>query len=189
MGKAGVFMRRLRESSDHKYYKLTWNAFCDAFLQRYKPFDHIRRVRNQLINLRQGNDFQHLLNQVPAAEISEHEKMHYFIEGLHPDTRFQVIAKHCNTVLVAQKKRQTHVSKHINNNASKHQCNPHHPKLDTSPSKPQFVKNVFNEKSKLLCLRCRKTGHLASNFRVKLQPKQEKIMTAIHAYTAIDKHV
>jgi hypothetical protein len=92
-------------------------------------------------------------------------------------------------VQFAQKKRHTHVSKHINNNVSKHQWSPHHPKLDTSPSKPQFVKKLFNEKSKLLCSRCRKTGHLASNCRVKLQPKQEKIMTAIHAYTALDKHV
>ncbi len=78
-------MRRLRESSGHKYFELTCNAFCDAFLQRYKPFDRIRRVINQLINLRQGNDFSayvdnfpHLLNQVPAAEISEHEKNSLF---------------------------------------------------------------------------------------------------------------
>jgi hypothetical protein len=88
VGKAGIFMRRLRESYESKFSRMTWQMFKDSFIKRYRPFDHIRRIRNQLIQLRQGNDFssfvvnfQQLLNQVDSNEFSQHEKLHYFIEG------------------------------------------------------------------------------------------------------------
>jgi hypothetical protein len=57
VGKAGTFMRRLRESYENKFTPLTWLTFRESFIKRYKPFDHVRRIRNQLIQLRQGNDF------------------------------------------------------------------------------------------------------------------------------------
>jgi hypothetical protein len=57
VGKAGTFMRRLRESYELKILPLTWSAFRESFIKRYKPFDHTRRIRNQLIRFRQGNDF------------------------------------------------------------------------------------------------------------------------------------
>jgi hypothetical protein len=98
-------MRRLRESYELKILPLTWSAFHESFIKRYKPFDHTRGNRNQLIQLRQGNDFntyvdnfQQLLKQVDHREFSPQEKLHYFTEGLHPDTRFQVVSKQCPTV-------------------------------------------------------------------------------------------
>ena len=108
IGKAGLFMRRLRESYVSNFKTLTWKLFREAFIRRYRPIDHVRRIRNQLIQLRQGNDFnayvdqfQQLVNQVDSDEFSEQEKLHYFIEGLHQDTKFQVISKHINTLETA----------------------------------------------------------------------------------------
>jgi hypothetical protein len=84
---------------------MTWQMFRDSFIKRYRPIDHILRIRNQLIQLRQGNDFssfvdnfQQLLNQVDSNEFSQQEKLQYFIEGLHPDTRFQVVSKQCSNI-------------------------------------------------------------------------------------------
>jgi hypothetical protein len=108
VGKAGTFMRRLRESYEKKFTPLTWLTFRESFIKRYKPFEHVRRIRNQLIQLRQGNDFnsyvdnfQQLLNQVESREFSPQEKLHYFTEGLQHDTRFQVVSKQCTSVETA----------------------------------------------------------------------------------------
>jgi len=48
VGKAGIFMRRLRESYKSRFSRMTWRMFRDSFIKRYRPFDHIRRIRNQL---------------------------------------------------------------------------------------------------------------------------------------------
>ena len=239
VSKAGTFMRRLRESFDQKFTVLSWPTFRESFIKRYRPFDHVRRIRNQLIQLRQGNDFnsyvdnfQHLLNQVDTKEFSPQEKLHYFTEGLHPDTRFQVVSNRCTSVdhailiaaefdscrskqvysvQFAQNKsaRQYHQQYHHNrDNQSRFKTHSFSSKKPspvdirkqafkpTTP-KPQFVSKLENQKSPIQCSRCKLMGHLASNCRVnlKLKPekiltaKQEKIMTAIRIFSAIDKPV
>jgi hypothetical protein len=190
---------------------MTWQMFRDSFIKRYRPFDHIRRIRNQLIQLRQGNDFssfvdnfQQLLNQVDSNEFSQQEKLHYFIEGLHPDTRFQVVSKQCSNIeqaiLVASefdscKHKQVypvqmaqnnfhnkHKQRSFQNNSNfrKH-FNKHdgEKKIFTKPNaaKPQFVKKVENQKSQIKCSRCNLSGHLATNHRVNLKRIQENILT------------
>jgi hypothetical protein len=89
-------MRRLRVSYELKFLPHTWSAFRVSFIKCYIPFDHTRRIRNQHIQLRQGNDFntnvdnfQQLLNQVEHREFSSQEKFHYFTEGLHFDSAYQ----------------------------------------------------------------------------------------------------
>ncbi len=231
-------MRRLRESYENKFTPLTWLTFRESFIKRYKPFDHVRRIRNQLIQLRQGNDFnsyvdnfQQLLNQVESREFSPQEKLHYFTEGLRHDTRFQVVSKQCTsvetailvasefdscrskqvyTVQFAKSKSKLQSNRQFNNKRDSHtyhvpssqsfkkplheekhkkSCNPRTPK-------PQFVSKLENTKS-VQCSRCKLMGHLDSNCRVNLKPKQEniltakqeKILTALRVFSAIDKPV
>jgi hypothetical protein len=57
--------------------------------------DHERKLRNSLIALKQGanfneyvESFQNLINQVSSDEFSDKEKLHYFVEGLHPEAKF-----------------------------------------------------------------------------------------------------
>ncbi len=38
------------------------------------------------------------MNQVDSNEFSQQEKLHYFIEGIHPDTRFQVVSKQWSNI-------------------------------------------------------------------------------------------
>ena len=105
VGKAGVFLRRLREHYSSQFQKLTWSELHAAFIKRYRPIDHTRRIRNQLMQMRQGNDFhayvdqfQQLLNQLEPDELSEQEKLHYFTEGLHSETKFQIISRKVRTL-------------------------------------------------------------------------------------------
>jgi hypothetical protein len=86
-------VRKLRESYESRFSRMTWRMFRDSFFKRNRPFDHIRRIRNHLIHLRQGNDFssfvdnfQQLLNQLDSNVFPQQEKLHYFIEGLHHDS-------------------------------------------------------------------------------------------------------
>ena len=100
ISKAGIFLRRLRESHENKDEVLTWAKFKTAMITRYRPVDHSRRIRNQLMTLKQTgkyNDyvdtFQNLCNQIDTNELSEKEKLHYFIEGLQKEAKFQIISR------------------------------------------------------------------------------------------------
>jgi RNase H-like domain found in reverse transcriptase/Reverse transcriptase (RNA-dependent DNA polymerase)/Integrase zinc binding domain/Ty3 transposon capsid-like protein/gag-polyprotein putative aspartyl protease/Zinc knuckle len=94
-GKAGVYFRRLREGG-----YITYAVFEKTFRSRFRPLDHISRVRNKLIHLKQSGSFDDYLDtflvlctQLESNELSDKEKLHYFKEGLHPETKFQVVAK------------------------------------------------------------------------------------------------
>ena len=105
VGKAGVFLRRLREEYSTQHKPLGWQNLRDAFIKRYRPIDYTRRIRNQLMQIRQGNDFnayvdqfQHLLNQLEPNEMSEQEKLHYFTEGVTTEAKFQIISRQIKSV-------------------------------------------------------------------------------------------
>jgi hypothetical protein len=75
-------------------------TFTERIIQRYWPIDHERKVRNSLIALKQGSNFneyvdafQNLFNQVSSDEFSDKEKLHYFVEGLHPEAKFQIVSR------------------------------------------------------------------------------------------------
>ena len=59
----------------------------------------------------------------------------------------------------------------------------------TNSNKQQFVNKMDNKKASIQCARCKLVGHLASNCRVNLKPKQEKIMTAVRIITAVEKPI
>ena len=105
LSKAGVFLRRIRESYSAKFKKLTWNELRENFIKRYRPIDHVRRIRNQLMSVKHTNsfneyvdNFQHLMNQLEPNELSNREKLHYFIEGLQNDAKFQIISRQINSL-------------------------------------------------------------------------------------------
>ena len=52
ISKAGIFLRRLRESHENKDEVLTWAKFKTAMITRYRPVDNSRRIRNQLMTLK-----------------------------------------------------------------------------------------------------------------------------------------
>ena len=77
ISKAGVYLRRLRESYSEQRKILTWNELRAHFIKRYRPVDHIRRVRNQLISVKQNNsvqdyidNFMSLVNQIGNHELT-----------------------------------------------------------------------------------------------------------------------
>ena len=124
LGKAGVFVRRLRESFAERRQRLFWQDFKDAMTKRYRPIDHARKIRNQLIHLKQTSSFneyvdhfQNLCNQLEPTDLSEAEKLHYFTEGLHAGARFQIISKKIQSVdeaiLIAAEFESCNTNRHV----------------------------------------------------------------------------
>ncbi len=97
ISKAGIYLRRLRESYTEQRKIRTWNELRANFIKRYRPVDHIRRVRNQLMSLKQNNsvqdyidNFMSLVNQIGKHELTKKETLNYFVEGLQNDAKFQI---------------------------------------------------------------------------------------------------
>ena len=44
LGKAGIFLRRLRDSYEKKFESLSWKLLQKEFIQRYRPIDHERKI-------------------------------------------------------------------------------------------------------------------------------------------------
>ena len=71
---------------------LDWTAFEEEVIKQFSPINTVKAARDKLYSLKQFTsvhkyiaEFNNLILQIPANEITEQEKMHKFCNGLKPE--------------------------------------------------------------------------------------------------------
>ena len=184
LSKAGVFLRRIRESYSAKFKKLTWNELRENFIKRYRPIDHVRRIRNQLMSVKHTNsfneyvdNFQHLMNQLEPNELSNREKLHYFIEGLQNDAKFQIISRQINSldeaILIASEL-ESCKSRNVHSVQMAQRTRFHYKNRNSYGNYANRFQNNYRSQSNNLSGRSRFGNSFNNSYNNKFTPKDDK---------------
>lgn len=197
---AGSFLR----SSALQWYRRTlsergeWNHFSfedfkSGLRMMFLPRNYQQQLRTKLDQLKQGNnmsryinDFMNIMNQV--IEMSEEDRVHYFIRGLSPKTKAEV-GYSCPRNLAHAIELAQNFDSNFFGNYNSNVSSINYPKNDpmeinqvgSNQDKPssKFNRNNgerdYKSKTSKFCKYCKKNGHLYEDCRKRISNENVKI--------------
>ena len=172
-----------------------WNGFKAILREHFLPQ---RRLRQQLVSLRctesidgYNKKFLSLVTQI--VNITETDKLFYYVEGLHAQAKFQVLSKEPGSLTLAMaiatqyetcinKAKETKVEEvNVTRRYNRPQVNKpsSSPKQSGGSMKPAYIPGT---KVTVKCFKCGKQGHYAKDSRITKRVSQ-LLMVAKGAHT------